>query len=56
MFEACHDPGAGNINPEAFELAGNMKIMICLGQGGLGSLSALVNSLISCIFLSQGFV
>ena len=33
-----HDPCAGNVNPEAFGLAGNRRIMICLGQGGLRSL------------------
>ena len=36
----CHDPGAGNITPEAFGLAGSMGIMICLGQGSLRSPSA----------------
>ena len=45
---ACHNPGAGNINPEAFELVGNMRILICIRQGGLHSLSAS-----SCIFVFQ---
>ena len=37
---ASHDPDTGDINLEVFGLAGNMKIMICLGQGGLHSPSA----------------
>ena len=42
---ACHDPGAGNYL-YAFGLVGNMRIMICLGQRGLRSLSALSSSII----------
>ena len=37
MFQRCNDPGAGNINLEALGLAGNMRITICLSQGGLHS-------------------
>ena len=38
---ACPDRGAGN-NPKLFFFftVGNMGVMICLGQGGLRSLSA----------------
>ena len=51
MLVTCPDPGAGN-NPEAFGVGpelrpehvgnpGSMGVMICLGQGGRHSLSAL---------------